>query len=322
MSLPAPAVPDEPDKPGGEVSRRRATEISQSRLMPEHFADDPANVQYVMEIGNALGVDPVMALSHVHVFADGDGKLKSGLSADLMVALVRNAGHIVHIESKAAKATATLIRTDITPEKLDLLKQAGIDPKQYMVFTATWTEERAQEMGLMNKRNWKLYTREMLVARAKSAVVRMGASEVLLGVRRQFAAMGIELTDDRDDEIALASARYTPDELGVETDEEGVPVRGSATLHREAPKKDPIREFVKNSTAEDIAEWAKTTAEDSGVTNSEKLERFKIVHSLCEEMGQLESPLNIPDPENPSTTKPTNLHAVLMSHVKPLLLNS
>lgn len=319
MSLPAV-----PEGPGGEVSRKRATEISQSRLMPEHFADDPANVQYVMEIGNALGVDPVMALSHVHVFADGDGKLKSGLSADLMVALARNAGHIVHIESKAAKATATLIRTDITPEKLSLLQQAGIDPKQYMVFTAAWTEERAQEMGLMNKRNWKLYTREMLVARAKSAVVRMGASEVLLGVRRQFAAMGIELSDERDDEIALASARYTPDELGVETDEEGIPVRNATTLHRvEEPKpQDQVRVFVQNSSAEDIAEWAAATAGDDSTSGEQKLERFKIVHSLCKEMGRLASPLNIPDPENPGQTKPTNLNAVLMSYVTPLLPNS
>jgi len=317
MSL--PAVPDEPD---GEVSRRRATELSQSRLMPEHFADDPANVQYVMEIGRSLGIDPVMALSHVHVFADGDGKLKSGLSADLMVALVRNAGHIVHIESRAAKATATLIRTDITPEKLDLLKQAGIDPKQYIVFTATWTEERAQEMGLMNKRNWKLYTKEMLIARVKSAVVRMGASEVLLGVRRQFAAMGIELSDERDDEIAVATARYTPDELGVETDEEGIPVQGSTTLHREPPKKDPVREFVQNSSAEDIAEWAKVTAQDTGTDNAQKLDRFKIVHSMCRELGRLESPLNAPDPQDPSKMTPTNLNAVLMSYVKPLLPTS
>lgn len=312
------AVPDDPDEPGREVSRRRAEELSQSRLMPEHFANNPANVQYAMEIGQALGIDPVMALSHIHVFADNDGKLKSGLSADLMVALVRNAGHIVHIESRASKATATLIRTDITPEKLELLQKAGIDPKQYMVFTATWTETRAMEMGLTNsKRNWKLYTPEMMAARVKSSVVRLGASEVLLGVRQLFRSMGIELTHDRDDEIAIATAHYTPDELGVETDEDGAPVKGKVPLHQGEPE-DPVHTFVRDASADEIAQWAENTSRDSSTSLSQKMIRFHKVYTLCEKMGRLDSPLHLPDPQDGTKKKVTSLNAVLASHIKPI----
>lgn len=295
------------------ITRQRATELSQSRLMPEHFANDPANVQYVMEIGHSLGIDPVTALSHVHVFADNDGKLKSGLSADLMVALARNAGHIVHISGNQAKAMATLIRTDITPEKIELLKSVGIEPKDHMVFTEVWTAVRATDMGLMNKRNWKLYTPEMLKARVKSGVVRTGCSEVLLGVRKHFQSMGIELTADRDDDIAALTSRYTPDELGVETDEDGVPVMRKSTTE-EPSQEDQVRSFVESASAIDISEWAKTTA-NSDVPNGVKLERFKIVHSMCEKLGRLQTPV-VTDGET------RTLNSVLMSHVKPLLPNA
>lgn len=300
------AVPD-PGDPDKEVSRKRATELSQSRLLPEHFADDPANVQYVMEIGRSLGIDPVMALSHVHVFPDKDGKLKSGLSADLMVALARAAGHIVHVSGNQVKAMATLIRTDISPEKVDLLKSMGIDPKDHMVFTEVWTETRATEMGLMNKLNWKLYTPEMLKARVKSSVVRTGCSEVLLGIRQHFRSLGIELSDEHDDDIAVVTSRYTPDELGVETDEDGAPI----TAHKD-PQEDPVRAFVKSASAEEIYEWAEATSKNMEMSDAVKLERFKTMHSMCQKLGRLESPL-VRDSET------TNINNVLMDHVKPLL---
>jgi hypothetical protein len=162
----------------------------------------------------------------------------------------------------------------------------------------------------------------MLSSRVKTGVVRLGASEVLLGVRRQFAGMGIELSGDMDDEIALATARYTPDELGVETDEEGVPARNAVTLSPPVEKPDPVQKFARESSAEEIAGWAEVTAADSSLSREEKLERFQAVHSACGEAGRLGSPLNIQDPDDSSRTKATSLNAVLMSCVKPLLPNS
>lgn len=278
-----------------EVSRERAKDISQSGLMPEHFAKNPENVHYVMLIAQSLGIDPVAALSHVHVFEDGKGQLKAGLSADLMVALARNAGHIVHVSSTTEKAIATLVRGDATPEKIQTMKDLGLDPKELFVFSKVFTRHRAEQVGLLGanppKRNWEMWTQEMMEARVKSAIVRIGCSEVLLGIRQAFVDMGIELTDERDDEIAMATARYTPDELGAETDEEGAPVARSRTVKNPPKVNDKVRDFVTQAPAEKIVQWAELTAKDPNLSDEDKLARLRKVYSTCEELNRLESPV-------------------------------
>jgi hypothetical protein len=320
MNLPAAQA----SAPAVVVNRETATQLSQSRLMPEHFYNDPASVQYVMEIGKALGVQPVSALAHVHVFPDSDGKLKCGLSADLMVALARAAGHTVHVFGNPVKATATLIRGDVTLEKIEIWKALGLDPKKYVVFEEVWTTQRAAEIGLMNKYNWKNYTQEMLKARAKSAVVRSGCSEVLIGITQILDPMGISLTDDMDDAIAISSARYTPDELGADTDEDGRPLRSRnprqappqrATVPAApAPAPEPptppqaavqtspqgppspqvppsVQKFVDDSSASEIVSWAAKTTADNTVPARERQQRLMLVHSAAKNAGRDDTPV-------------------------------
>lgn len=307
MNLPAA-------QPVREPSRATAAEISQSRLMPTHFYKNAASVQYVMEIGRSLGIDPVAALSHVHVW-EQEGQLKSGLSADLMVALARNAGHTVHVRGNQVKAVATLIRGDITPEKIETMKLIGLDPKNYVVFEEVFTYEMADAAGLTKKSVWKKYPAAMNKSRVKSGVVRTGCSEVLLGVADRFREMGIELTDNRDDEIALASARYTPEELGAVVDEEGTPVN-KVSFHSDEDKpktQDPVLSFVQESTADQIAAWAQKTAADTILSNEAKIQRFRTVHSACKSMERLDSPVAAEDGSSSS------LGDVLMSCVRPIL---
>lgn len=319
----APSTAVAPREPS-EVTRSKATELSQSKLMPEHFADNPANVQYVMEIGKALGIEPVSALTHVHVFPDSDGKLKCGLSADLMVALARAAGHTVHVQGNQTKATATLIRGDVTMEKIETWKALGLDPKEYVVFEEVWTQTRAHEIGLMNKWNWKNYTQEMLKARVKSAVVRSGCSEVLIGVANLMRSMGVELSDEMDDTIALTSARYTPDELGAETDEEGRPLpkaprpqqaarKPKTQAQPQQPQADlsPAQQLVSAATADEIVQWAANTIA-SDETDAEKLKRIRLVHEACKAADRLETPVTTDD-------KSTTLGKALVGYAQPLM---
>jgi len=301
--------------------------------MPEHFHDNPANVQYVMEIGRSLGIDPVSALSQVHVF-ETDGKLKCSLSADLMVALARNAGHLVHVTGNQVKATATLIRHGETKDReriaaskdqVEYLKSMGIDPKTVNVFTKVWTAERAEAIGLTRKFNWKNYLPEMLEARVKAAVVRSGASEVIIGITKVFQSMGIELSDEMDDEIAISSARYTPDELGAETDEEGAPVKGQ-NLDRTPRSADKAKlppeiiQYVKDTPAEEILEFAHTTASVGSMHQKERLNRINMLGAALQKTGKGDEMVGLIEPGSEEMVMVPLLQAV--GNYKKTLTNS
>lgn len=281
------------------VTQADAARISKSKLVPEHIADDAASVEYMMRIGEALGIAPVSAFQHIYVFPDGKGRLRAGMSAHLMQALAIAAGHTVHVEGNALKATAILIRKTTTEElhrfnamrdierqqkqtvldnlqrlfdmqrnqirgqieDLKMLAELGGEgiaeeikrlqrqllelPKKYdfealreqvtetsfdlskMVrFKSEWTKARANDAGLSEKGTWQSYGPEMLKARAKSSVVRDGAIDVILGIKRIMNDLGLEFSDEMDDEIAVNNVLYPPEELGAEVDADGVPIQG------------------------------------------------------------------------------------------------
>lgn len=164
-----------------------------------------ANAFLIMETGAMLDLHPVAALSSVNIIEG-----KPALSADLMVSVVRNAGHKVRVSEEGSveggdyKATVTVVRGD--------------DP-DYPV-TSVWTPHRAARAGLckyardertgvwsvtaLSKNNaplpWQAYTEALCKARAKSEACRDGAGDSLNG------------------------ARYTPEELGADVDAAGDPI--------------------------------------------------------------------------------------------------
>lgn len=156
-----------------------ARAIAPSGLLPKAYQGKPANLFLAAEYADALGIERINALTSIHVIEG-----KPTMSADLMVALARRAGHRVRVQVRGDAAKATLIRAD--------------DPE--FEYECVWTMQRAQAAGLTGKGVWKSYPQAMLRSRALSEVIRMGASEVLIG--------GI----------------YTPEELGAETDGTGQPL--------------------------------------------------------------------------------------------------
>src|SRR5690606_14023424 len=88
------------------------------------------------------------------------------LSADLMAAKVRAAGHRLRVRVEdGPAAVAELTRSD--------------DPDY--TFVCRWDMDRARNAGLVGKDNWSNFPAAMLKARAISEVIREGASEVLHG---------------------------------------------------------------------------------------------------------------------------------------------
>jgi hypothetical protein len=350
----------------GEVDPAEAARLSKSKLMPEHIAGDAASAEYMMRFGAALGIDPMSSFQHIFVFPDGKGRLKAGMSAHLMQALAVAAGHTVHIEGNAVKATAVLVRKtsddDLSRfqkmreeerrqklarlEDMDRLykmqrgqileriedlralaafeenasheevaalrKQLGelhgqydfqelrnsisttsFDLTKLVRFESVWSMARANQIGLNSKSTWQNYGPEMLKSRAKSSVVRDGAIDVILGVKNILGEMGLSLSEDDHDHLAMASAAYTPEELGAEVNEEGIPIRGEVVdvTGAQASKKQAklislAKQMVDKGDARQLAAWAIKTAQDDSVTAEDKISRIYAVQKVAQEAGK------------------------------------
>lgn len=135
-------------------------------LIPYQMRGNTGDMYLLMQIAKHLNIPFVTALRGLSFIGDKD--VKPAMSAQLMSALVRNAGHTLREQwdPKTNTATAVLIRKD--------------DPSFEHV--AVWDEEKARVAGLWELTpTWVQYPKAMLTARAMSEVCRHAASEVLLG---------------------------------------------------------------------------------------------------------------------------------------------
>ena len=165
-----------------------AATLSQAALVPAAYRGKPADVLVAIGLGQAIGIPAAQSLFEIYV-VNG----RPSPSANLMAALVRRAGHKLRIDGDHTRCTATLIRAD--------------DPDA--PFTATWTIEQANAAKLTGKDTWKAYPAAMLRARAIAEVVRMGASEAVLGM--EYAR---EEAQDMDAPV-VATAVKTPGTAGL-----------------------------------------------------------------------------------------------------------
>jgi len=141
-----------------------AKALATSNLLPQAYQKQPANILVAIEYGEALGLAPMVAIQQISVIQG-----KPTMSAQLMGALVRQAGHRLRIavDEKTKSVVAELTRSD--------------DPD--FTFRSVWSMDRAQAAGLSGKGgSWKTYPLAMLKARAITEVCRDGCPEVLAGV--------------------------------------------------------------------------------------------------------------------------------------------
>lgn len=140
---------------------QHAQAVAQSTLIPDGYRNQSANVLWAMDLADALGV-PFPQVMQTMVVMRG----RMTMSADLMAAVVRRAGHKLRVHEQGMSVTAALIRRD--------------DPDYE--FTATWDEAKARRAGLWGQRGpWSLYPAQMLRSRAITEVCRQGASDALAG---------------------------------------------------------------------------------------------------------------------------------------------
>jgi hypothetical protein len=143
--------------------------LAKSKLLPVEYRDKPENVLYAIQYAIALNVEPIHALTSIHVISG-----KPSASADLIAGLVRRAGHRLRVISSDTEATAVLIRAD--------------DPD--FEYKAVWTMEKAKKAQLLSNPSWTKYPAAMLRSRAITEVARQGASDALFGVSYTSEELG------------------------------------------------------------------------------------------------------------------------------------
>lgn len=140
---------------------QHAQAVAQSTLVPDGYRNQPANVLWAMDLADALGIPFPQVMQSMVVMR---GRMT--MSADIMAAVVRRAGHKLRIREHGMSVTASLIRNDDTD----------------YTFEVTWDEAKARRAGLWGQRGpWAQYPAQMLRSRAITEVCRQGASDALAG---------------------------------------------------------------------------------------------------------------------------------------------
>lgn len=143
-----------------------------------------------------------------------------------------------------ANVIATLVKNDPRYDYKIITDVADQDTEMYLqwyeddneVGVAGFTIQEAKDAGLAHKDNWKKYTSDMLFARAISRGARRFAPGIFGG-----------------------SPVYTPDEMGVDTDDEGYIDAKSITVEAPAPQQyETINDQV------DDADWIDEAIADAG----------------------------------------------------------
>lgn len=214
-----------------------ANMMAKANLLPKAFAQQPGNVLLAMELGEALGVRPIVAMLQVHVI---EGRPAAGSA--LIQSLVRRAGHKVRIKTnqEAGTATCTIVRSD--------------DPD--WPTEVTWTRAMAQKAGLLGKDNWRKYEEDMLVARATAACARRACPEVLCGINNSPEELGDSQWSEHGGTgpVPVLSATEVAELPATET--------GRRYRHIQVSEPEPIAEPVKAEPQAKPAQDPEPTVED------------------------------------------------------------
>lgn len=138
-----------------------ATELCRSSFVPDSFRNKPNEATAAILAGLEVGLQPMAALRSFDVIQG-----QAAARAITLRAIVQSHGH--EIELVESTATRCKMRG----------RRRGSDAWQ----DVTWTMDRARQLGLGNKPNWKNQPQAMLVARATSELARLIASDAILGI--------------------------------------------------------------------------------------------------------------------------------------------
>lgn len=138
-----------------------AQRLSDSAFVPQQFRGKPVETTAAILAGLEVGLQPMAALRSFDIIQG-----QAAPRAITLRAVVQAQGH----EMVLVESTATRCRMKG--------KRKGSDEWQ----SVTWTIDRAKDLGLTGKSNWKQQPAAMLTARATSELARLIASDAILGI--------------------------------------------------------------------------------------------------------------------------------------------
>lgn len=188
-----------------------ASKLSHSNLLPKSYQGNPANLLFALEYADALGVQPIHAITSIHVISG-----KPTASADLMASVVRRAGHKLRVTGDDTYALAQLTRAD--------------DPD--FTFEARWDLAKARQANLSTP-TWKQYPGAMLRSRAITEVIRAGAPDAMFGLVYTPEELGAEVDGEGRPVATTAPAKAAPRK----------PVSISEAMGKVAPEPEPLADL-------------------------------------------------------------------------------
>lgn len=162
-----------------------AESLAKTSFVPKAFQGRPEEVTAAILTGFEVGLSPMAALRAIDVIQG-----KPAMSALAMRGLVQGAGHDIRV-----------IESTNTRAIVEGRRRGTVDSQR-----STWTTDRAKQLGLLGKDNWRTQPQAMLVARATAECCRLVAADVLLGL--PYASE--ELVDGPDDVTPAAPAENSP----------------------------------------------------------------------------------------------------------------
>lgn len=140
-----------------------AHRVAGTEFVPAALRGKPEATLACMLFGHEAGVGPMQSLSKIHVIEG-----RPAMAAELMRALVLNAGHDIWVEESTTTRVTVCGHRSGTPEN--------------RVSKVTWTMDDAKRAGLDGRQNWRKYPRAMLLARATAELVRAMFPDVTSGI--------------------------------------------------------------------------------------------------------------------------------------------
>jgi hypothetical protein len=138
-----------------------AQRLSDSAFVPQQFRGKPVETTAAILAGLEVGLSPMQAIRSFDIIQG-----TAAPRAITLRALVQSQGHeMILVESSPTRCK---------------MKGRRRDSSEWQ--NVTWTIERARDLGLVGKDNWKKQPAAMLVARATSELARLIASDAILGI--------------------------------------------------------------------------------------------------------------------------------------------
>jgi hypothetical protein len=138
-----------------------AESLVQTSFVPEAFRQKAHEATAAILAGAEVGLSPMASLRSFDVIGG-----TAAPRAITLRAIVQSQGHEVYV--KESTKTRAIV--------------CGSRRGSNVTETSTWTLDRAKDLGLTNKANWKSQPQAMLVARATSEVCRLVAADAILGI--------------------------------------------------------------------------------------------------------------------------------------------